>query len=168
MPTPTGSSSGSGPTPPRIGRAGGRLDVTAAQLAGQPATGRYEAGGAAAGRPGTIWILPGAFPGGQPVEARLEFRLTLPGAINDRVATVGRSVRLGSAIPTLSWIRGDGWQSTPATHLNAEAAASEVADWDVSVTMPPSYTRWQAVRNDRRTRPTRLPLPPPHASWPGP
>jgi hypothetical protein len=56
------------------------------------------------------------------------------------VATVGRSVRLGSVIPTLSWIRGDGWQTSPATHLNAEAAASEVADWDVSLITPPGYT----------------------------
>jgi hypothetical protein len=128
------------PNAPRIGRAGGRLDVTAAQLAGQPVTGRYEAGGAAAGRPGTIWILPGTFPAGQPADVRLEFRLTLPGAINDRVATVGRSVRLGSVIPTLSWIRGDGWQISPATQLNAETAASEAADWDVTVTAPSGHT----------------------------
>jgi hypothetical protein len=128
------------PNVPRIGRAGGRLDVISAQLTGQPAAGRYEAGGAGAGRPGTIWILPGTFPAGQPVEARLEIRLTLPGATNDRVATVGRAVRLGSVIPTLSWIRGDSWQTSPATNLNAEAAASEVADWDVTVTAPPGYT----------------------------
>jgi hypothetical protein len=128
------------PNAPRIGRAGGRLDVISAQLAGQPAAGRYEAGGAIAGRPGTIWVVPGAFPAGQPAEARLEFRLTLPGVTNDRVATVGRAVRLGSVIPTLSWIRGDGWQTSPATNLNAEAAASEVADWDVTVTAPAGYT----------------------------
>ena len=56
------------------------------------------------------------------------------------MATAGRAVRLGSAIPTLSWIRGDGWQTSPATNLNAEAAASEVADWDVTVTAPAGYT----------------------------
>ena len=128
------------PNAPRIGRSGGRLDITAAQLGGQPITGRYEAGGAVAGRPGTIWVLPGTFPAGQPVDARLEFRLTVPGAINDRVATAGRAVRLGSAIPILSWIRGDGWQIAPATNLNAETAASEVADWDVTVTAPAGYT----------------------------
>jgi hypothetical protein len=128
------------PNAPRIAGAGGRLDVTAASIGGQPVGGRSEAGGAAAGRPGTIWILPGNFPAGLPVDARLEFRLTLPGAINDRVATAGRAVRLGSAIPVLSWIRGDGWQTSPATHLNAEAAASEVADWDVTVAAPAGYT----------------------------
>ena len=128
------------PNAPRIGRAGGRLDVTAARLAGQPMAGRYEAGGAIAGRPGTIWVLPGAFPAGQAVDARLAFRLTLPGAINDRVAVVGRAVRLGSVIPVLSWIRGDGWQTSPAVFTNAEAAASEVADWDVTVTAPAGYT----------------------------
>jgi hypothetical protein len=128
------------PNAPRIGRAGGRLDVTAAELAGQSATGSYQAGGAVVGRPGTIWALPGTFPAGRPVDARLEFRLTLPGAINDRVAVAGRAVRLGSVIPILSWIRGDGWQTAPATNLNAETAASEVADWDVTVTAPAGYT----------------------------
>ncbi len=125
---------------PRIGRAGGRIDVTAARVAEQPATGRYEAGGAVAGRPGTIWVLPGTFPAGQRVQAWLQFRITLPGAINDRVAVAGRAVRLGSVIPTLSWIRGEGWQTAPATALNAEAAAGEVADWDVSVSAPVGYT----------------------------
>jgi hypothetical protein len=128
------------PNAPRIGRAGGRLDVTAAALAGQPATGSYQPGGALVGRPGTIWVLPGTFPAGRPVDARLEFRLTLPGAINDRVAVAGRAVRLGSVIPILSWIRADGWQTAPATNLNAETAASEVADWDVTVTAPAGYT----------------------------
>ena len=128
------------PNAPRIGRAGGRLDVTASQVGGQPVTGRYETGGAVAGKPGTIWVLPGAFPAGQPVEARLEFGLRVPGAVNDRVATAGPAVRLGSVIPTLAWIRGDGWQTDPATHVNAESAASEVADWDVTVTAPPGHT----------------------------
>ncbi|MDQ1506161.1 MAG: hypothetical protein QOD57_3888, partial [Actinomycetota bacterium] len=128
------------PNAPRIGRAGGRLDVTAAALAGQPAAGSYQPGGAVVGRPGTIWVLPGTFPAGRPVDARLEFRLTLPGAINDRVAVAGRAVRLGSVIPILSWIRADGWQTAPATNLNAETAASEVADWDVTVTAPAGYT----------------------------
>ena len=141
---------------PRIGRAGGRLDVTAAQLAGQPATGRYEAGGAVPGRPGTIWVLPGTFPAGQPVEARLEFRLALPGAINNRVAIAGRAVRLGSAIPILSWIRGEGWQTSPAVNLNAEAAASEVADWDVTVTAPAGYTTLAA---GQETAPGRFEAP---------
>jgi len=128
------------PNAPRIGRAGGRLDVTAAQLAGQPAAGAYEAGGGLAGRPGTIWSLAGTFPAGQPVDARLEFRLTLPGAINDRVAVAGPALRLGSVIPVLSWIRGDGWQTSPAVSVNAESAATEVADWDVTVTAPAGYT----------------------------
>jgi hypothetical protein len=124
------------PNAPRIGRAGGRLDITAARLAGQPAAGGYEPGGALPGRPGTIWVMDGTFPAGQPVDARLEFRLTLPGAINDRVALTGRAIRLGSVIPVLSWIRGDGWQMSPAVAVNAESAASEVADWDVTVAVP--------------------------------
>ena len=153
---------------PRISRAGGRLEITAAQLAGQPATGRYEAGGGVAGRPGTIWILPGSFPTGQPVDARLEFRLMLPGATNDRVATVGRTVRLGSVIPTLSWIRGDGWQTSPATNLNAETAASEVADWDVTVTAPPGYTTLATGEDAPASAPSSSPSDPPPSPSAGP
>jgi hypothetical protein len=125
---------------PRIGWAGGRLDVTASELGGQPVAGRYEAGGAPAGQPGTIWVLPGTFPAGQPVDARLEFHLRLPEELNDRMAVADGAVRLGSAIPILSWIRGSGWQTSPGVAINAEAAASEVADWDVTVTAPAGYT----------------------------
>jgi len=127
------------PNAPKLGRAGSRLDVTGAQLRGQPVTGQSEAAGAAAGRPGTIYSLAGTFPAGEPVEARLEFRLAVPGAINDRVATAGRALRLGSILPVLSWVRGQGWQTSPAVDSYAEAAATEVADWDVTVGVPAGY-----------------------------
>ncbi|HEY3241011.1 MAG TPA: hypothetical protein VGL92_15695 [Acidimicrobiia bacterium] len=125
---------------PRLGRAGSRFEVVTAFLGDQPIAGTYEAGGAAPGRPGTLYILPGSFPAGKTTEARIDFRLFLPGAVNDRVAMVGRSFRLGSVLPVLSWVRGSGWQTAPAVDAFAEAAASEVADWDVSVTAPAGYT----------------------------
>jgi hypothetical protein len=124
---------------PRLGRAGSRFEVVAAFLGDQPITGAYEAAGAAPGRPGTVYIVPGSFPAGTAVEARIDFRLSMPGAVNDRVALVGRSFRLGSILPVLSWVRGSGWQTAPAVDAFAEAAASEVADWDVSVTVPPGF-----------------------------
>ncbi|MGH9003886.1 MAG: M1 family aminopeptidase, partial [Acidimicrobiia bacterium] len=80
------------------------------------------------------------FPAGQATEARIDFRLFMPGAVNDRVAQVGRSLRLGSILPVLSWVRGGGWQTSPAVDAFAEAAATEVADWDVTVTAPPGFT----------------------------
>ena len=125
------------PNAPRPGRAGSRFEVTAAFLAGQLVPGSYEAAGAAPGRPGTLFALAGSFPAGQPVEARLEFRLFMPGAVNDRVAQIGSGLRLGSVLPVLSWVRGEGWQTSPAVDAFAEAAASEVADYDVTVRAPP-------------------------------
>jgi len=128
------------PNAARLGQAGSRFEITAAFVGDRLTAGTYEPGGAAPGRPGTVFFLPGSFPAGQPVEARLQFRLALPGAINDRVAVVGRSVRLGSVLPVLSWIRGQGWQTSPAVGAFAEAAASEVADYDVTVTAPPGLS----------------------------
>ncbi|MGH9035271.1 MAG: hypothetical protein ACRD0O_05860, partial [Acidimicrobiia bacterium] len=125
---------------PRPGRAGSRFEVTAATLGDQPIVGTYESAGAAPGKPGTLYFLPGSFPAGQAVDARLDFRLAMPGAINDRVAQVGRSLRLGSILPVLSWVRGSGWHTAPAVNAFAEAAASEVADWDVTVAVPPGFT----------------------------
>ncbi|MGH8998342.1 MAG: hypothetical protein ACRDY7_03020, partial [Acidimicrobiia bacterium] len=121
---------------PRLGRSGGRLEITAAELGGVPVTGAYQPGGAARRRPGTIYTVPGTFPAGTPVEARLEFRLVMPGPVNDRVTRIGRSLRLGSVLPVLSWVRGHGWQTAPAVDNFAEAAATEVADYDVRVTVP--------------------------------
>lgn len=125
---------------PRLGRAGSRFEVVAAFLGDQQIAGTYEPAGAAPGRPGTLYILPGSFPAGAAVEARIDFRLFMPGAVNDRVAQVGRSFRLGSVLPVLSWVRGSGWQTAPAVDAFAEAAATEVADWDVTVTAPPGFT----------------------------
>jgi hypothetical protein len=127
------------PNAPRLGRAGSRLEITAATVEGRPTPGTYEAAGAAPGKPGTVFSLAGSFAAGQPVEARLEFRLALPGAVADRVSQMGSTMRLGSPLPVLSWIRGQGWHTAPAVSLNAEAVASEVADWDVAVAVPPGF-----------------------------
>ncbi|MDQ3944803.1 MAG: hypothetical protein M3357_06570 [Actinomycetota bacterium] len=125
---------------PRLGRAGSRFEVVAAFVGATQIAGTYEPAGAAPGRPGTLYSLPGSFPAGKAAEARIDFRLFMPGAVNDRVAQVGRSLRLGSVLPVLSWVRGSGWQTAPAVDAFAEAAASEVADWDVSVSAPSGYT----------------------------
>lgn len=125
---------------PRLGRAGGRIEVLAAHLGDAPVEGAYEPAGSAPGRPGTVYRIPGAFPAGEAVETRLDLRLTMPGPVNDRVTQVGNSLRLGSVLPVLSWVRGAGWQTSPAVDAFAEAAATEVADWDVTVGVPPGFT----------------------------
>jgi hypothetical protein len=128
------------PNAPRLGRSGGRAEVAAAFVNGELTAGTYEPGGAAPGRPGTVFWLPGSFPAGRPVTARIEFRLVMPGPVNDRVSRIGSTFRLGSVFPVLSWIRGDGWHTAAAVDSYAESAASEVADWDVRVEAPAGST----------------------------
>lgn len=125
---------------PRAAAAGGRIEITRAVLDGRAATGTYEDGNAGPGAPGTIYVLPRSFPAGEPVEADLTFTLTMPGAINERIAKVGSSLRLGSILPTLSWIRGRGWHTSPAVENFSEAVATEVADYDVRVAAPAGFT----------------------------
>lgn len=125
---------------PRVGAGGGRLEVVEALLEGQPAATSYEDGNGGPGTPGTIFNVLGAFRAGRAARASLRFELVLPGAVNERVARVGDSLRLGSILPTLSWIRGRGWHTSPAVENFSEAAASEVADYDVRVAAPEGFT----------------------------
>lgn len=125
---------------PRAGSGGGRIDVTHALVDGDALPASYEHAGAGPGTPGTVYRLDGDFPAGDPVDVSLRFTLRLPGAINERVAQVGTSLRLGSVLPMLSWVRGEGWHTSPAVANFSEAVASEVADYDVSVTVPEGFT----------------------------
>lgn len=127
---------------PRLGRAGGSMDVTSARIDGVTTAGTYESGGAAPGKPGTILILmaPKSLPAGTPVDAHLTFSITMPRGADDRITQLGSNIRLGSAIPMLSWVRGEGWQTSPAVDAFAESVASEVADYDVAVEVPPDFT----------------------------
>lgn len=127
---------------PRLGRAGGRIDVTSARLDGVDIAGTYEPGNAGPGTPGSIFTLTAGrvLKAGKSIDAHLTFTITMPRAVNDRVTQIGTNVRLGSALPMLSWVRGEGWQTSPAVDAFAEAAASEVADYDVTVQAPSGHT----------------------------
>ncbi|MBI2168160.1 MAG: hypothetical protein HYU28_01475 [Actinobacteria bacterium] len=127
---------------PRSGAAGGRMEIVEATVDGAATTGTYESGNAGPGTPGTIYVLTreGGFDGGIAVDVRLSFELDMPGPINERIAKVGSSLRLGSILPTLSWIRGAGWHTSPAVENFSESVASEVADYDVRVRAPESFT----------------------------
>lgn len=127
---------------PRSGRAGGRLQITEAVLDGRATTGSYESGNGGPGTPGTIYVLirDGGFPAGEAVEVDLTFELRMPGPINERVAKVGDGLRLGSVLPMLAWVRGRGWHTSPAVGNFSESVASEVADYDVRVTVPEGFT----------------------------
>src|SRR5690606_21763750 len=115
---------------PRAADAGGRLEVTAALVDGQPVSASTQPGGAPAGGPGTVLVLDEGTPrpAGTPVDVSVAFTATLPGEAPDRLAVVGSNVRLGSFVPLLAWVRGAGWHTAPAVDLFAESVASEVAD----------------------------------------
>src|SRR5207302_11331505 len=70
--------------------------------------------------------------------ARLHWHLTLPGALNDRVARIGEAVRLGSFFPVLPWEPGVGWDTEPPTSQFAEASTAPTADFDVTIATAPA------------------------------
>ncbi len=124
---------------PRVGSGGGSLEVTEALLEGEPVETSYEDGNGVPGTPGTILNVLGDFRAGRTTSAFLAFRLEMPGPVNERVAKVGESLRLGSILPLLGWIRGDGWHTSPAVTNFSEAVASEVADFDVTLRVPEGF-----------------------------
>ena len=116
---------------------GGRLEVTSASL---PMA--FEQAGAGPGTQGTLLrlALPAESPAGRPVRARLAFTLTLPRADVDRWGHTAETAWWASAHPMLAWVRGVGWDTTPAVGLLGETAVSETAVHDVTVVAPFSDT----------------------------
>ncbi|MEX2658808.1 MAG: hypothetical protein WD232_03850 [Acidimicrobiales bacterium] len=76
---------------------------------------------------------------GERVDATVPWTLTLPGAANDRIASQGGAIRLGSFFPILAWEPGVGWAMEPATAIFAEASTAPVADFSYSVGVPDGY-----------------------------
>lgn len=138
---------------PRVGSSGGSLEVTEALLEGEPVETAYEDGNGGPGTPGTIFNVFGDFRAGRTTSASLAFRLEMPGPVNERVAKVGESLRLGSVLPLLGWVRGEGWHTSPAVTNFSEAVASEVADFDVTLRMPDGF---EAVAVGEEVEPGRF------------
>ena len=86
----------------------------------------------------TTLVIPGTYPAGQPQDIAMNWRLVLPGAVNDRIARIGDAVRLGSFFPILPWEPGVGWDTDPPTTQFAEASTAPTADFDATVTTNPS------------------------------
>jgi hypothetical protein len=121
------------------GRAGAKIDITGSTLDGAGVTETSTPAGARPGGPGTVFTMtpPHGISAGTATRIHLDFSMILPGPTVDRISTNGTNLRLGSVFPVLSWVRGDGWQTSPSVDALAEAAATEVADWDVTVHAPP-------------------------------
>jgi hypothetical protein len=86
----------------------------------------------------TLVVGGGPFAAGRATDAALQWRLTLPGAVNDRVARIGESVRLGSFFPILPWEAGVGWDVDQPPPQFAESSTAPTADFDVTVTTVPA------------------------------
>ena len=80
-----------------------------------------------------IFELRRRLPAGEETEARLRWRLDLPGAIYDRISQNGDTIRLGSFFPILSWEDERGWATDPPTTTLAESSTSPAADFDVEI-----------------------------------
>ncbi len=118
------------PNGPALAGVGAHLDVGDVTVGGTGAATTFA-------NPTTL-VVPGSYPAGRPVEAAMHWRLTLPGAVNDRVARIGDAVRLGSFFPILPWEPGVGWDTEPPPPQFAEASTAPTADFDVTVSTTPS------------------------------
>lgn len=115
---------------PRTARAGARLDVGGVTVGGRAVDAVMEAPTMLVARPG------GTLAAGQPLDIVVPWRLTLPGAAQDRISRSGDAIRLGSFFPILAWEPGRGWAVEPATSGFAEASSAITADFEATVTVP--------------------------------
>lgn len=115
---------------PRTARLGAKLDVSAVTLGHGPAQMQ---------QPDATTVvvpLPSPLAAGRTVQLGVDWRLTLPGAVEDRISRSGDTVRLGSFHPILAWEPGVGWAEVPPTGLFAESSVSAPADFTMSVNVP--------------------------------
>lgn len=115
---------------PRTARLGAKLEVSGVAFGHGPATIQQP--------DATTVVVPlgrelGA---GQTIQFSVDWRLTLPGAVEDRISRSGDTVRLGSFHPILAWEPGVGWATAPPTALFAESSVSAPADFTLSVKVP--------------------------------
>ena len=119
------------PNGPRLRNAGARLDITAVRVGGAPVQWQVP--------DLTTLEVPAAAKAKRTVTATVEWRLTLPGATQDRVSRNGDAVRLGSFFPILAWEPGVGWAREPPTTSFAEASVAATADFTATVTGPTGF-----------------------------
>jgi aminopeptidase N len=119
------------PNGPRLASGGARLD------AGPVTVDRREPVEGERPDPTTLVVPLGrSMAAGETVTASMPWRLQLPGAVSDRIAHIGDTVRLGSFFPILGWEPGFGWTTDPPTTNNAETSTAPTADFDMDVSVP--------------------------------
>jgi len=117
------------------------MTVTQARVAGG---GQFttQSAGAKRGSQGTLLTIPlgRTNPAGQPIIADLAFTLRLPPPDFERWGSTGTTAWWASGHPLLAWERERGWQRQPAVRFPSEAAVSEAASIDLTVTAPAADT----------------------------
>lgn len=114
----------------RIATAGGEATLVTDSLDGKPGT------------QGTLVSAPlgHTAPAGEAITADLAFKLALPAPAFERWGSSGSTAWWASGHPLLAWERGRGWERQPAVRFPSEAAVSEAADTDITVTTPAGDT----------------------------
>ncbi|MDQ1403034.1 MAG: hypothetical protein QOG03_1350, partial [Actinomycetota bacterium] len=136
------------PNGPRPAAGGGHLDTGQVMVGAHPVS---------SSKPNATTLqVPVNLGPGQGVDVVVPFSLTLPGAINDRVAKAGDSLRLGSFFPILAWEPGLGWDTEPAISGFAEASSAPIADFRASIAVPDGYQVLATGIPDGRGRWTAL------------
>ncbi|MEY2565855.1 MAG: hypothetical protein QOE35_384 [Actinomycetota bacterium] len=129
---------------PRIAGAGGKLTVGKVLVGGAEAATNLDNATTLSVRTGR------SFAAGTPVDVSLDWRLVLPGTVNDRVSRTGDAIRLGSFFPVLAWEPGVGWATEPPSSGFSEAAMTPHADFAVHITVPAGVdVLATGVRDDR-------------------
>ncbi|MBA2610240.1 MAG: hypothetical protein H0U92_14985 [Actinobacteria bacterium] len=121
------------PNGPTTAAGGGRMDLGDATLDGRPVA-------LSLVNATTAVAATGPIPATTAQRFAVNFVVTLPRDVDERLSRVGTTVRLGSWLPLLPWEPGAGWTLDPPTTSNAEASTSIHADFDVHLVTPPGLT----------------------------
>ncbi|HEX9681951.1 MAG TPA: hypothetical protein VGA13_02630 [Acidimicrobiales bacterium] len=81
----------------------------------------------------TVLQAPFTVQAGRTYDLTIDFVTTVPGAINDRIASGSDWMRLGSFYPTVEWEPGVGWNNLPPTSGFAETSVAPTADYTLTV-----------------------------------
>lgn len=117
---------------PAARKGGGHTEVSRVVVNARPVSFSVSSAGTLVSIPLGRRVMPG-----ETIGVDLDFTLTLPSGVNERLGHRGGTAWFGSGFPLLAWERGHGWATEPPTSAFAEAATSEEFALDLSVDTAP-------------------------------
>lgn len=121
------------PNAPTPASKGGHIDLAHATLGDKPVA-------LTLSNATTALAATGPLAAGRTAYFKVDFTVTLPRDLDDRLSRIGTTVRLGSWLPLLPWEPGAGWALDPPTTSNAEASTSIHSDFVVHLVTPPGLS----------------------------